>query len=85
MTLATIWTHHLPEEDRADLEASIRGSRIALERLWTILSEEEQKHLTQLSVPNFTEPAWAEHVAHRLGDLYRIRKLQDLLCPIIKG
>lgn len=75
------WTSHLKtDEEKERFASSVLGSRIVLERLSQILSQEEGEITrTELSVSEYDNPNWSHKQAFRNGQRSVYRKLQSLI------
>lgn len=75
------WTKHLPNEsDKETLRKTILGSRIALDRLKELLSEELASLENQeASSTDYDSPSWAYKQAHRNGERAFAKKVFELL------
>lgn len=78
---STKWTKHIRnQKEREQLEATIRASRTALDRLKQIIEEEVELLNNQEASPNdFTDAAWAFKQAHRNGQRAFAKSVLDLL------
>ncbi len=84
-SLSIEWLRGVPAEKKADFEAAVRNSTIALGRLADLLDEwEREMDKAETTVSDFDTPNWALRQAYRNGDRSRIRKLRDLL-SFLKG
>lgn len=76
-----LWTNHLKtDEEKKNFQNSFRGSKIVLDRLSQILSQEEGEITrTELSADTYDNPNWSHKQAFKNGQRSVYRKLQLLI------
>lgn len=68
------------EEEKQDLEKTLKNATYIFRKLYQIIHREEQELLaSQFTMDDFNTPNWAEKQAFRNGELSRCRKLKKLL------
>lgn len=68
---------------RAEAEAIIRNSTVALSRLLDLVEEKEQTINSQeLTASDFDSPSWSHKTAFRLGQKAALKDLKELLAFI---
>lgn len=76
--LNSAWTHGLSGPEKQQIEETVKGSTILLDRLTKILyNMQESKAATVLA--DYDSPSWSHKQAHLNGQLDIIRKLADIL------
>lgn len=76
-----MWTKNLKtEEEKKRFESSLQGSKIVLDRLSQMLSEEESEvNRSEMSVDVYDSGSWSHKQAHKNGQRSMIRKIQQLI------
>lgn len=76
-----LWTNHLKtDEEKENFANSVKGSQQVLDRLSTILRQEEGEITrTELSAESYDNPNWSHKQAFKNGQRSVYRKLQLLL------
>lgn len=74
------WTSHLKGSDKENFESVLNNSRMLLDRLKTILEQEEAAvDNSDTSIEDFEEPNWAYKQAFRNGQRNILKKLYTLV------
>ena len=74
------WLHKVLPKDKPTVKADILASREVLKRLSTLVQEDLDLSVKAMSSRDqFKDPAWAEKMAHYLGEQAAYRKLIEFL------
>lgn len=70
----------LSKERKDEMKAVFSGCRPFLERLEQVLQEDLDASLNEMSKKqNYSDPAWSESMADRLGEQRTLRMVLDLI------
>ena len=77
MALPTIWTSHLPPNERKDFLEYIKNSGPIFDRVQAILDSKRQAR-SKVKLPDYDCPSWALKRAHMDGYLECLSELTEL-------
>ena len=76
----TVWWKGLKEEEKAELRKQLTSSKPVLDRLIKILQENIETIDSSLDgAASFETPAWAEKIAHLLGQRKALKKIKEII------
>lgn len=76
-----MWTRNLKTaEEKERFENTLKGSKIVLDRLHQMLSEEEADiDYSETNLKTYETPNWAAKQAHKNGQRAMVRKIKQLI------
>lgn len=79
--MMSMWTKNLKSPEEKDrFENSLKGSKIVLDRLTELLTEEESEiDRSELNVDTYETSNWASKQAHKNGQRASLRKIKNLI------